>query len=447
MGVWNGTQIGDRLKELFWKLPLSLETKERISALRYKRALARESSKESTHFEVRDDAELLREYATYVLGSYDVHSEAYVEYREMSAARNDVLLAAYYLTQFHPDAHNEAWWGRGTTEWNNVNRAVPQFLGHYQPRRPGELGYYDLRIKDNMRRQIQLAKNYGIGAFCFYYYWFDNGERLLEEPLNTFLEDKTLEMPFFYCWANENWTRRFSGVNSDVLIGITHDVDVYLSFMKNVSKDFNDERYLRINGRPVLSVYQPSFIPETESVLEKWRSICRDTCGDEPYLIAIQGRDTNVNWTTKGFDAESEFQPRQVQRKCHNITARMKPLRVDFDGTVYDYADLVNSRCYATWNRDKKVFPAVMPMWDNTARRNYRGTIYHGSTPELYGKWLTDAILEVRGRFDLDAKMVFINAWNEWGEGAYLEPDAYWGYAYLDATRKAIDQSFDIREY
>lgn len=433
-------QLNDILKQIFWKLPLSADFKERLRSERYERILEKESAADATGASVVDDPGLLAAYAAYILDSYGARSNQYVEYERQMPVDSDVLLVAYYLTQFHPNPQNDAWWGKGTTEWNNVNKAVPQFVGHYQPRRPGELGYYDLRIKDTLRRQIEIAKNYGIGAFCFYYYWFDGGKRLLEMPLNEFLGDSSLSMPFFYCWANENWTKRFSGTNNDVLMGITPTVENYLQFMRAAAKDFGDGRYLRIDGKPVLQVYRPSLMPVPERVISEWRKIARKACGSDLYLIAVQERDTGVDWTAVGFDSESEFQPKQVQHKCRNITNDVQPVRTDFGGTVYDYRDLVENRRYINPDSEgRKVYPAVMPMWDNSARRNHRGVIFHGSTPELYRRWLADTISAVCGRDDLDKKMVFINAWNEWGEGAYLEPDAYWGYAYLQATRDGLN--------
>lgn len=428
------------LKRLFWKLPISSDIKERISRARYERVLQKELEYDaSASLSVVRDRDALRDYAEYVLNRYGARSDAYREFEKKPKKSHDVKLVAFYLTQFHPNAENDEWWGKGTTEWNNVNQAVPQFVGHYQPRRPGELGYYDLRIRDTFSRQIELAKNYGISAFCFYYYWFDGDRRLLEYPLNLFLSNRSLDIPFFYCWANENWTKRFSGVNSDILMGITPSIENYRSFIDSVLGDFSDNRYYRIDGRPVLSVYRPSLIPDPEMVISYWRERVLEKTGNSIYLIAIQEKDTDMDWSSVGFDAESEFQPKQIQHYCRDITKRVQPVRTDFSGVVYDYADLVKNRRYMLpGNMKKKVYPAVMPMWDNSARRNFRGTIFHGSTPELYAQWLSDVVRSVRQRHNLDEKLVFINAWNEWGEGAYLEPDQEYGYAYLDATYEAL---------
>ena len=427
------------LKRVFWALPIKSETKNRISAARYESILKREAkADESSVVSVITDDLTLRSYAEYVLGGYGARSKDYCDYRQHDGSCGDVMLVAYYLTQFHPTPQNDIWWGKGVTEWNNVDQAIPQFPGHYQPRRPGELGYYDLRIDEVMLRQIELAKNYGIGAFCFYHYWF-NGKRLLEYPLNKFLSDKKYDMPFFYCWANENWTKRYSGTDSDVLMAIEPTVVSYQNYIDSVLYDFDDPRYLRIANKPIISIYRPSLVPETERVLDYWRRRVREVLGTGLYIIAIQERDTSIDWVSRGYDAESEFQPKHVEHHTPVITKRVRAVRSDFGGTVYDYADLVMSRKYrAAWTVSREVYPAVMPMWDNTARRNHRGTIFHGSTPELYHTWLRDAVEYVRSQSCLARKMVFINAWNEWGEGAYLEPDRYYGYAYLEATWKAL---------
>jgi len=431
------------LKRLFWKLPISQEWKKKISRKRYEYILRKEEAYDNQiKLEILDDKEYNYEYIKYVLEQYGKKSKNYVKYSEHNDIKcNDrVHIAAYYLTQFHPNKQNDEWWGKGTTEWNNVNQAIPQFVGHYQPRKPGELGYYDLRLKEVFQRQVELAKNYGIDIFCFYYYWFD-GERLLERPLNMFLQNKDLNIKFCYCWANENWTKRFSGTDEGVLMKITSTEDNYKNFIESVLEDFRDERYYRINEKPVISIYRPILIPEPKKVLQHWRKRAKEVLGSDLYIIAVQERDPSVDWSLVGFDAETEFQPKQVQHLCQDITKKVKPIRKDFCGQVYDYAQLVNQQTYLIKkNFEKKVYSAVMPMWDNSARRNFRGLIFHGSTPLLYKKWMKDILERTKKRTNLDDKLIFINAWNEWGEGAYLEPDAYYGYAYLQATYESIKE-------
>lgn len=359
--------------------------------------------------------------------------------KEYVRQNGDAKIIAYYLTQFHPDAHNEEWWGKGTTEWNNVMRAVPQFVEHYQPRLPGELGCYDLRIKDNMKRQIELAKMYGVYGFSFYYYWFD-GERLLEKPLEAFLENKDLDFPFSLCWANENWTRKFDGTNEGILMNQPKSLSSYQNVITDIARFLTDKRYIQINGKKLLTVYRPSLMPDARVVLDYWRTYCRENGLGELYIIAVKENTVETDWLEKGFDAVSEFHPGTVYQNCQNITNELTYIRPDFGGEVFSYEDIVRNQKYFRYNY-KKLYRAAMPMWDNTARRNNKGMIFHGATPQLYKRWLKDIIQEQKERDDLDDSLIFINAWNEWGEGAYLEPDKRYGYAYLEATKEAVEES------
>lgn len=351
----------------------------------------------------------------------------------------DCKIIAYYLTQFHPDKHNEEWWGKGVTEWNNVTRALPQYVGHYQPRVPGELGYYDLRIAENMKRQIELAKLYGIYGFSFYYYWF-NGERLLEKPLEMFLEHKEIDFPFSLCWANENWTRRFDGTNTDILMEQPNSIASYKNVIEDISRFLNDPRYIKVEGKKLLTVYRPSLMPNSLKIIEYWRKYCKENNYGELYIIAIKENSVDTDWLTAGFDAVSEFHPGTLYTNCKNISNELQYIRKDFAGEIFSYKDIVMHQKYFYYN-SPKLYRAVMPMWDNTARRDNKGMIFHGSTPILYKKWLCDVIKETNARNDLEDNLIFVNAWNEWGEGAYLEPDKKYGYAYLEATRDAIMKS------
>lgn len=352
---------------------------------------------------------------------------------------SDTKIIAYYLTQFHPDEHNEKWWGKGTTEWNNVIRAVPQFVDHYQPRLPGELGCYDLRIEENMERQIELAKMYGIYGFSFYYYWF-NGERLLEKPLEDFLTNKELDFPFTLCWANENWTKRFDGTNEDILMKQPSTVESYKNVITDMVRFLEDSRYIEVDGKKLITVYRPSLMPEVKEVLDFWRSYCKKHNIGELYIIAVKENTVETDWLREGFDAVSEFHPGTLYQNCQNITEYLQYIRADFAGQVFSYEDIVKKQKYFRYNYPK-LYRAAMPMWDNTARRNNKGMIFYGATPALYKRWLKDIISEQRHRKDLDDNLIFINAWNEWGEGAYLEPDRRYGYAYLQATKEAVEES------
>ena len=423
------------LKNIFWKIPLPPAMKE---VLRTKYAQKKYEAEEKAQdvLDCIDDDGEVREYCEYILGSVTRKSNQYRAYETHEDSKGDATLIAYYLTQYSPDKHNDEWWGRGTTEWNNVSKAVPQFVGHRQPNLPGELGFYDLRIKENMRRQIEIAQNYGVDVFSFYYYWFA-GERILEKPLNMFLEDKSLKMPFMFCWANENWTKRFSGTDEGILIGMENSEENYRQFIHEVIPYFSDERYFTVQGKIALQIYRPELIPNVEEIIAYWRNETKAACGKDLYLFACQCK-SMFDWCAKGFDAENEWMQGSVQMQAKEITGNVKSINKAFSGEIYDYEDLVlNKRYVINRNLGRKVYPAIMPSWDNTARRNSRGTIWHKSCPDLYKQWLKNLLQSVNSRKELDMPIIFVNAWNEWGEGAYLEPDKEFGYAYLQATWEA----------
>jgi len=345
-----------------------------------------------------------------------------------------VRLIALYLPQFHAIAENDLWWGEGFTEWTNVRPAQPQFQGHYQPHIPDELGYYNLLDPAVQRRQVELAKLYGVGGFCFYFYWF-GGKRLLERPLENYLNNRELDLPFCLCWANENWSRRWDGLDCEILMAQQHSPEDDLAFIAHVAGYMRDARYIRINGRPLLVVYWPGLLPSAKATARRWRTWCRDNGLGEIYLAYTQSFET-VHPDKYGFDAAIEFPPNNSSPP--DITQSVTPLGKDFGGTVYDW------RFFAGRSRNYKkpsypLFRGVCPSWDNTARRKNRATVFLNTSPQVYQKWLSNAIRETCERIEnVDERLIFVNAWNEWAEGAHLEPDQRFGYAWLDATRKAL---------
>lgn len=431
-----------KLKKLFWSLPLSPKFKEQ---LRMQYATLKDLKEETVNAKIELSKHIDKDaYIKQILSIPTDKDGQYVNYVEHEEREYPVDIIAYYLTQYHPNPQNDEWWGKGTTEWTNVSKAVPQFLGHYQPRLPGELGYYDLRLSENFTRQIELARNYGIKAFCFYYYWFE-GKRLLERPLDLFLTEKELDINFCICWANENWTRKFTGTNADILMKVGETNESYINFIYDVLDVINDSRYYCIYGKPVLSVYRPSLIPDSILVISEWKKVVKERLNKELYVIAVQEKGDKTDWCSLGFDAETEFQPKRVNDVATEITDKIQYINKNFNGTVYDYKDLVENRRYIIeTNLKKKVYPAVMPMWDNTARRNTSGIIYHGANAELYGKWLKDVVRQVNNNSKIEKGIVFINAWNEWGEGAYLEPDRKNGYAYLEKTYQTLNEESKV---
>ena len=348
-----------------------------------------------------------------------------------------VRLIAFYLPQFHPIPENNKWWGEGFTEWGNVKPAQAQFEGHYQPHVPGELGYYNLLDSEVQRRQVYLAKLYGVGGFCFYTYWF-GGKLLLEKPVENYLNDRSLSLPFCLCWANENWTRRWDGLDNEILIGQKHSPEDDLAFIQHISQFMRDERYIRIDGKPLLLVYRPSLLPSVKDLAQRWRSWCQQAGIGDIYLAYTQSFEM-VDPNEYGFDAAIEFPPNSTAPPV--VTKRVKPLNSDFGCTVYDWRIFVQrSRNYL--KPSYKLFRGVCPSWDNTARRKNKATILLHSTPLGYQEWLKNAVDETCGRItNPDERLIFVNAWNEWAEGAHLEPDQHYGYAYLEATRMALLRS------
>lgn len=345
-------------------------------------------------------------------------------------------LVAFYLPQFHPIPENDAWWGEGFTEWHNVTRALPQFEGHAQPRLPSTLGFYDLRLPEVMRRQMALAREHGIGAFCSYFYWFA-GQTLLEQPLRQWLDDPSLDLPLCLCWANENWSRRWDGRADQVLIAQRHSPEDDLAFIAYIAPYLLDPRYLRVNGRPLLLVYRPGLLPEPAATAARWRQWCAVHGIGEIHLAYVQSFD-NVDPRHIGFDSAVAFPPNNTSQRP--ITAQRRLLNPEFKGDVLDWRELARE-AMARPEPTYPLHPGVNPGWDNEPRRNGASRVYVHASPRGYRDWLRHAIATARQREPaIEAPLVFINAWNEWAEGAVLEPDTQLGYAWLQATRAALSQ-------
>ncbi len=342
-------------------------------------------------------------------------------------------LVAFYLPQFHAIPENDAWWGEGFTEWRNVGRALPQFQGHAQPRLPGALGYYDLTRPETMRAQAALAQAYGVGAFCFYFYWF-HGQTLLEAPLQRWLRDPDITLPYCLCWANESWSRRWDGRAGDILMAQTHDPDDDVAFIAHVADYLRDPRYLRVDGKPMLLVYRPGLLPDAAATAARWRRWCMDNGVGEIFIAYVQGFE-RPDPATLGFDAAVEFPPNLVTPK--DITASQWLINDEYIGEVLDWRELA-----AEYERRSapsyRLFPAVNCGWDNEPRRPGQGRTFLHSSPRRYRDWLKHTIAHRLPTARDASRLVFINAWNEWAEGAVLEPDLRLGHAWLHATASAL---------
>lgn len=346
-----------------------------------------------------------------------------------------VRAIAFYLPQFHPIPENDRWWGKGFTEWRGVAAARPSFVGHYQPHIPADLGFYDLRVSETREAQVELARAYGIHGFCYYYYWF-NGKRLLERPLDEVLASGRPDFPFCVCWANESWSRRWDGLDKDILIAQEYPDGWAERFIRDLLPLFRDSRYIRINGKPLLAVYRTGSIPRAAACVETWRDICRREGIGDIYLASVQSFDL-ADPRDIGFDAAIEFPP--LGFKILTLDNRhLQLLDKSFQGTVHHYPTLVDWALQKP-NPGYTWFRGVFPAWDNSPRIGRLARIFAENRPSEYQRWLTSmAEWSLRERED-DEQLIFINAWNEWGEGAHLEPDLGNGHAYLKATRASLD--------
>ena len=341
---------------------------------------------------------------------------------------------AFYLPQFHAFEENNEWWGEGFTEWRNVARGTPRFAGHFQPRVPRDLGFYDLSRIDTIKAQSELAKQNGIEAFCFYYYWF-NGKRLMEKPLDLLLESD-IDQPFCIMWANENWTRTWDGLESDVLIQQDYRDQDEDAFIADTAKYMLDERYVRVAGQPLFILYRPGLLPDAKTTIARWRRKWHEALSVTPLVMMVQGFGED-DPRVFGLDGAVEFPPHKVCAGLKNINDRCRVLDSNFNGLVRDYKQVVN-KSLSEPAPDYPLIKTVSPHWDNDARREGLGMVMYGSTPSEYQKWLNGAINFSIDNPVQDESIVFINAWNEWAEGAYLEPDVHFGHAYLNASKRAI---------
>jgi glycosyltransferase involved in cell wall biosynthesis len=376
----------------------------------------------------------------------DVVEEEYPDEREFRRLRDEltgrhrlksVRTIAFYLPQFHPTPENNEWWGQGFTEWSNVGGAIPWFTGHLQPRRPTSLGYYDLRLPEAANAQFELAKRYGIDGFCYYYYWFE-GRRILQKPLDDLASGRTGPFPFCVCWANEDWTRSWDGSTGDVMLAQNHNPASDFAFIQDVAGLLRHPGYIRVDGKPVLLIYRADKLAKPKETVARWREWCRTEGIGELHLCAVQSFGFN-DPRPLGFDAAVEFPPHcawdrypelQYLRRLENLPGTLPGFR----GTVYDY----QSFAHAGMRRPREPYAlhrTAMIAWDNTARRQQSAAIYHQFSIDTYERWVLSNAR--KAALEQDDAICFVNAWNEWAEGSVMEPDVHFGYEVLESTRSA----------
>jgi len=342
---------------------------------------------------------------------------------------------ALYLPQFHAIPENDQWWGKGFTEWTNTKPMRPLFEGHYQPHEPSaELGYYDLSDVSVMVAQAELAKQYGISGFCYYYYWF-NGRTLLEKPLKNMLGEERVAIPFCLCWANHNWTRRWDGLDQEMLLEQTYDETTYTRFIDDLAPYLNDDRYIRVDNKPVLLVYQADQVANPSGAVEAWRSHARTRYCLELYLICVQ-QSSQTDPSEFGYDAAVDFTPKWRSEDALSPLEHPKYFEDNTSAVLFDYR---KNTLKSVLRRGEKyeLYRCVYPMWDNSPRRKGNGSfVVVNSSPELFRRFLVEMSKLTVSEFEFDRRFLFINAWNEWAEGTHLEPCKRHGDGLLQICRE-----------
>jgi hypothetical protein len=358
-------------------------------------------------------------------------------------------IIAFHLPQYHIIPENDKWWGKGFTEWTNVKRGKRYFRGHYQPREPLNDNYYDLSEDKTLVDQMKLAKKYGVYGFCFYHYYF-SGKKLLEKPLERLLENKNANLPFCLAWANQSWERTWyrSGENKTMLqMQVYGGEKEWADHFSYLLKFFMDERYIKIDNKPVFLIYLPQDIKKRKKMFETWDKLAVINGFSGMYLIAMNtsyGRNRAIG----GVSATVEFEPMITLRErvmfkkdilninnavLNKLKVLDKPIIKKFFLNIASYDRINQYIIKRKYKTKEKIFLGAFPGWDNTARKDEDGIILKGSTPKKFEKYLGQ---QIKKSEEMGNEFLFINAWNEWSEGAYLEPDKKYGYSYLDAIRQ-----------
>lgn len=364
-----------------------------------------------------------------------------------------IKLIAFYLPQFHAIPENDRWWGKGFTEWTNVKRGKPYYRGHYQPREPLADNYYNLDDDRVLKDHIQLAKKAGLYGFCFYHYYF-TGRKLLEKPIERFLQDKSMDFPFCLAWANQSFCRTWYGKEQqgEMLLRQTYGgLKEWEEHFMYLFPFFTDERYIKIDGKPIYLIYLPSDFKKINSMIRCWKSLAAEKGLSGIYFIFM---DTAYQTSAcKGMDAYVEFEPLRTLRDLSMREQKVRKIKktvLSYIGLTkwgmankflldrqYDYDRIYSMIGNRKRTPDAKTFLGAFPGWDNTARKDLSGFIVEGSTPAKFEKYLKQQIIRSK---EFGNDYLFINAWNEWSEGAYLEADKRYGYSYLRALKRALGE-------
>jgi lipopolysaccharide biosynthesis protein len=358
---------------------------------------------------------------------------------------SQVRIIACYLPQYHPIPENDEWWGKGFTEWTNVGKAKPLFKGHYQPRVPADLGYYDLRLPETRQAQADMAKEYGVEGFLYWHYWFGNGKRLLERPFNEVLASGKPDFPFCLGWANHSWEdKQFNKEGSHKLLieQLYPGEKDYINHFQTLLPAFKDKRYIRIDNKPLFFIYVPFAIPDVSGFINLWQNLAKENDLEGIHFVTnthkIEDIDILMN---KGFDGVN------IVRALHHIKLEyslfrrivIKIKRIIFKrGQIFDYQSCIK---YFHGKEDylEYCYPTIMPNWDHSPRSGREGHIFINSTPQAFKKHVKSVLETVKGK-QYQKRLIFLRAWNEWAEGCYMEPDLKFGRGYLEALKEAISE-------
>ncbi|WP_342620641.1 glycoside hydrolase family 99-like domain-containing protein [Rhodoferax sp. GW822-FHT02A01] len=370
-------------------------------------------------------------------------------------------LVAIYFPQFHGIPENDAWWGKGFTDWENVKSGQPQYPGHCQPRIPLDKNYYDQSQLKTLQWQVALARQYGVHGFCHYHYWFD-GKQLLETPTNLMLDHPEIDFPFCLSWANETWSRRWDGRDHHILMQQTHppSKDSWKKHYDYLIRAWKDPRAIKIAGKPVFVIYRPQNIERIDQMLAFWRDLAMQDGLPGLYFIFQKQYELPGGQHLSGFDGVFQFQPFEaINSPAYDAASRRRSYWLQILRALPERhqdrlrglrAKLVNELTFhsyeAAWEKAVAVrphdglhtYPGAFVDWDNASRYKKRATIFRGASPELFKKWFARLVAGMPQR-QLPEDFIFLNAWNEWSEGAYLEPDEKYGYQYLEALKSVLD--------
>lgn len=374
---------------------------------------------------------------------------------------------AFYLPQFHPIPENDKWWGKGFTEWTNVAKAKPLFRGHYQPRIPADLGFYDLRLPEVREQQAQLAREAGIEGFCYWHYWFGNGKQLLERPFNEVLASGKPDFPFCLGWANHSWTNKSWEVGTRkqkemTLMEMVYSEEEYIKHFYDVLPAFKDKRYITVDGKPLFYIWNVTEIPNPELFVGLWQDLAEKN-GLKGVHFVSRGlnlkeseKTANMAFTKHvpnhaaanykaildcGFDAVNS---RGYDRAEILARSRLSILWRSVAIRLFRYAPVsicdqreINKYLYTEEDAWENVYPSLMPNWDRTPRSGKKARVYVNSTPKVFGEQMDHALELVKNKQD-EHKILFLMSWNEWAEGNYVEPDLRYGHGYLDVLREKL---------